>query len=114
MVKTKEDLEFLIYLCDQRYAARENAWGYVLSKPTVERDLEIVRAYFGTKDSARAVGRRFALSGSRVQQIAETWRYGLTDPNVLRSMQERQGTFRETKAKAWNKRVAEITEITGD
>lgn len=114
LVRNKKDEDFLISLLDKRYTELEDARGYVPTKLVAERDLEIVHAYYFEKISSREIGRQFVVSGARVRSITEKWHNGLHDPEVLRKMQERKGLLKEDKLRAWNKRVAETTEITGD
>lgn len=113
LIKSEDDLMFLVQKCDERYTHK--TWcGKSFVTESDARDLEIVRMRFRDGMTYRQIAAHFGLSHDRPRQICERWLCGARHPNTIRKLRERNASTKRGKIIAWNKRVAEITEITGD
>lgn len=113
LIKSEDDLMFLVQCCDERYTYKTCCGKSFMSENDV-RDLEIVRMRFRDRMTYAQIGAHFGLSHDRPRQICECWLCGARHPNTIRKLQERNASTKRGKIILWNKRVQEITEITGD
>lgn len=115
LIECKADVEHLIALCDERYIFNKLGWinrGYI--NPGILRDLEIVRMRFRDRKTYKAIGDEVGLSQERVRQVICQWELGFKHPKVLKKMKEYKHYTKDYKSAEWNRRVAQITDITGE